>query len=306
MPNMKLFSPIYWLALFVYLLGSYGYATSQEMEVIRVVDNKIVGNLGTEDGIAQDQQYTIYRIMPTGPTSIGFATVIEVKKSLSVLSVVQNENGLTVVSGDILLRNDNHHPKVVSETSKNKNLLKENSSTPYKGRIGIRGGIGIDTEGGLAGCGSLSYLVPTYPNPLEIGFMVLSGSIEKITENSHTYLERTDILATSLYINYLYNYRYSPTGLFLVLGTGLAFVDVMWEKSSDTDTSLGKPLPDGGSTQSDEGGSFGILFQFGLGYKFSNSVNMRFEVPVFYIKDPPGEASSLATTFVLSLGVRFR
>jgi len=292
--------------VFVYLLSSFGYAISQEMEVIRVVDNKIVGNLGSDNGIAEDQQYTIYRIMPTGPTSIGFATVIEVKKRLSVLSVVQDETGLTVVSGDILIRNDDHHPELGSKSSKHKSLPEAKSSTPYKGRIGIRGGIGTDTEGGLVGCGSLSYLVPTYPNPFEIGFLVLSASIEEITENSYTYVSRTDILATSLYINYLFNYRFSPKGLFLVLGTGLTFVDVMWEKSSDTDTSLGKSLPDGGSTQSDEGGSFGILFQFGLGYKFSNSVNMRLEVPVFYINDPPGEASSIATTFVLSIGMRFK
>ncbi len=304
--KMKIYPPIFRLSLFVYLFVTFGLAISQDMEVIRVIDNKIVGNMGSEEGITRNQQYIIYRILATGPTVIGFATVSEVKKSLSVLSLVQNETGLTVVIGDILIRNDDHHTELVSESPKHKNLLEENASSPFKGRIGIRGGIGTDTAGGLVGCGSLSYLVPTYPNPLEIGFLVLSASIEKKTDNSHTYVARTDILASGLYINYLYNYRYSPKGLFLVLGTGLVFVDIMWEKSSDTDTSLGKLLPDGGSTQSDEGGRMGILFQFGLGYKFSNSVNMRLEVPVFYINDPPGDASSIATIFVLSLDVRFK
>jgi hypothetical protein len=303
---MNRFIPIVWLTVFACFFCTYGLAFSQKMEVIRVVDNKIVGNLGSEKGIARDQQYIIYRIMSTGPISIGFATVIEVKSSLSVLSVVQSESDLTVSTGDILIRNSDHNPELDTENAKNRTPHQEKTSTPYKGRIGIRGGVGIDTEGGLVGCGSLSYLVPTYPNPFEIGFLVLSGSIEEETENSHTYLVRTDILATSLYLNYLYNFRYSPTGLFLVLGTGIAFIDIMWEKSSDTDMSLGKPLPDGGSTQSDEGGRIGILFQFGLGYKFSNSVNLRLEVPVFYINDPPGEASSIATTFVFSFGVRFK
>jgi hypothetical protein len=275
-------------------------AVAQEMEVIRVLDNRIVCNQGSDDDVIKHQIYTIYRIMTTGPGSIGSARVIDVKSSICVLDVIEDKTKIDIKIGDILILSGETH----SATSATK-IMGTNKSSPYKGRIGIRGGIDTDTEGGLMGGGSLSYLVPTYPNPLEIGFLVLSGSIKEEIRDTHTYLERTDILATSFYINYLFNYSYSPQGLYFIVGTGLAFVDVMWEISSETDETLGKPLPEGGSIRSDEGGRIGILFDFGLGYKFSSSVDTRLELPILYINNPPGDASSIATALMLSLGVRF-
>jgi len=289
----------------VCLVSNYNLAISQEMEVIRVMEKKIVGNQGDDDGVIKNQLYTIYRIMPTGPGSIGSARVSEVKSSVCVLDVLETQSNFQIKNGDILIINDDSQVIPSVETAPTVKPSEGKKSSPYKGKIGIRGGIGTNTSGGILGGGSLSYLVPTYPNPFEIGFLVLSGSIEDKTQDTHTYIARTDILATSLFANYLFNYNYSPQRLFLIIGAGIAFIDVMWERSSETDDSLGKPLPDGGSTQSDEGGRFGILFQFGLGYKFSNTVDTRIEVPILYINNPPGQASSIATTFMFSLGVRF-
>jgi hypothetical protein len=146
-------------------------------------------------------------------------------------------------------------------------------SGPNKGRFGIRGGVGTDISGGLVFGGSLNYLLPTYSNPFEIGLVVFGGSFEETTEEFHTYVEKTDILVIGLSGNYLINYNQSSQGLFFLVGTGLAFIDVTWEESSDTDESLGPPLPGGGSIQSDEGSSFGFIFDLGIGYKFSNNVD---------------------------------
>ncbi len=178
-------------------------------------------------------------------------------------------------------------------------------SGPNKGRFGIRGGVSTDISGGLVFGGSLNYLLPTYSNPFEIGLVVFGGSFEETTEEFHTYVEKTDILVIGLSGNYLINYNQSSQGLFFLVGTGLAFIDVTWEESSDTDESLGPPLPGGGSIQSDEGSTFGFIFDLGIGYKFSNNVDARFEIPVFIITSAPGKASSVAPTLVLTLGVGF-
>jgi hypothetical protein len=260
-------STVLWLVFLVFLVSSYSQALSQEMEVIRVLDGKIVGNKGSDDDVSEDQEYTIYRVMSTGPRHIGSAQVSSVRNSICVLYVMHTEPDFEVNNGDILMVSEGFQTgRSESEiTSKTQSVIRKTS--PYKGRIGIRGGIGIDTEGGLAGGGSLSYMVPTYPNPFEIGFLVMSGSLEEKTYDTHTYIERTDILATSLFIKYLFNYSYAPQGLYFIVGTGIAFIDVMWEKSSDTDNNLGKPMPGGGSTRADEGSCFGIQFEIGRGYK---------------------------------------
>jgi hypothetical protein len=302
---MKIKLTLLSMVLIFVLMLSGGTAIAQEMEVIRALNGKIVGNQGSENDVARNQTFTIYRIMPTGPRSIGLAIVIDVKKSICVLDVELNDSALPVKNGDILIIEDNSQSDQVVTSGKIPDSDTTKKSSPHKGRIGIRGGIGTDTGGGLVGGGSLSYLVPTYPNPFEIGFLVLSGTIEETIQETNSYVERTDLLTTSLYLNYLFNYNYSPQSLYFMIGAGISFIDVMWEMSSDTDESLGKLLPEGGSTRSDEGGSFGLLFQFGLGYKLSQTVDTRFEVPILFIKDSPGEASSIATSFVLSLGIRF-
>jgi len=177
----------------------------------------------------------------------------------------------------------------------------------YTGGFGIRGGVGTNIEGGLAFGGSLNYLIPTnsYWNPYEISLLVFAGSSEETTVETNTYVENTDILVIGLLANYLIHYNHHSQTFFLLLGAGIGFIDVQWEESSEGDISLGTPLPGGGSKQSEEGSAIAFLFDIGLGYKFSDNVDFRFEIPVFYSTDSPGSASSVALTFVLTLGTRF-
>lgn len=194
-----------------------------------------------------------------------------------------------------------------SQTSLSKptGTIADPPSGPYKGRFGIRGGVGTDISGGLVFGGSLNYLLPSYSNPFEIGLVGFTGSFEETTEEFHTYVEKTDILVIGLFSNYLIHYIQHSQAIFFLVGAGLAFIEVDWEESSDTDESLGPPLPGGGSIQSDEGSTFGFIFNLGMGYKFSNNVDVRLEIPVFIITSAPGKASSVAPTLVLTLGVGF-
>ena len=54
-----------------------------------------------------------------------------------------------------------------------------------------------------------------------------------------------------------------------------------------------------------KGSVFGFIFDIGFGYKFSNKVDARFEIPVFILTSSPEKASPVVPTFVFTLGMRF-
>ncbi len=91
-----------------------------------------------------------------------------------------------------------------------------------------------------------------------------------------------------------------------MVGAGFAAVSVEWEEKSDTDISLGTPLPGGGSKQSEEGTAGGTVLNVGAGYNFGGNVDIRAEIPVIIIAGAPGEASAVVPTFTATLGIRFR
>ena len=83
------------------------------------------------------------------------------------------------------------------------------------------------------------------------------------------------------------------------------FINVEWEESSDSDTSLGTPLPGGGSMQSADGTVGGSVLNVGIGNSFSKAFDIRFEVPVIVTFSETGEASTVIPTFIATLGYRF-
>jgi hypothetical protein len=177
--------------------------------------------------------------------------------------------------------------------------------SPGAGGIGVRGGIGTDISGGLVFGGSLNYMTPADSNPFEMGLVVFTGRFTETSEDVHVYEEQTDILVFGLFGNYLINYRMRSSGIFFLVGTGMGYIEVGWEERSNTDETLGTPLPEGGSKQIEEGSVFGFIADFGLGYKFTNKVDIRLEVPVFFITNTPGNTSSIVPTSILTLGIRF-
>ena len=174
------------------------------------------------------------------------------------------------------------------------------------GTFGIRGGIGTDINGGIAYGGSINYQFPVGNNYLEVGPVFYAGHFEETTEDYNTYVETTDLTVFGVLANYLINYQPTNQGMFFVVGFGFAAVSVDWEEKSDTDISLGTPLPGGGSKQSADGTAGGTVLNVGAGYKFAGNVDIRAEIPVIIIAGAPGEAGAVAPTFTVTLGIRFR
>jgi hypothetical protein len=169
------------------------------------------------------------------------------------------------------------------------------------GTFGIRAGAGTDISFGIAyGAGFNYRLVEN----TEMGLAFFGGSFSETSDNGfNEYEETTDVFAMAAQANWLFNHDSEQTKPFFIAGTGLAFISYSWEETSETDTSLGPPLPGGGSFQTEEGSTGGLLFNLGLGMTFSSPFDMRLEVPIMI---PFGtENVGVIPLFVLTAGYRF-
>jgi hypothetical protein len=172
--------------------------------------------------------------------------------------------------------------------------------------IGIRAGVGTDINLGLAYGVGVNYLIDLQQNSLELGVVFYGGSFEESTdEGIHTYDETTDVIVFGAEANYLFGYSPGESGIFFLAGTGLAYINAEWEEKSDTDESLGTPLPGGGSMQSAEGSTGGWLFNLGVGGSFKGGLDIRAEIPMVVTFDAPGGSSSVIPLFTITLGYRF-
>ena len=118
--------------------------------------------------------------------------------------------------------------------------------------------------------------------------------------------ETTEITALALFLNYLYGYESGESSFFLIGGVGLAYLGVYWEELSDTDSSLGTPLSNGGSKDEFEGGVGGMLVNVGGGYSFADGPDLRLEFPLVVAFGETGGASTVIQLFTLTAGYRFR
>ncbi|MCB0497570.1 MAG: hypothetical protein KDC79_15610 [Cyclobacteriaceae bacterium] len=167
--------------------------------------------------------------------------------------------------------------------------------------FGIRGGLGTDISGGLAyGLGFNYRLQPS----MEMGLVIFGGKSTETSDNGfNTYVETTKVFVLGAQANWLFNHYPDQAKLFFIAGTGLAFINADWEERSDTDTSLGTPLPNGGSMQSESGSTGGVIFDIGLGHTFKSPFDLRFEVPIIV---PFGyENIGVIPTFIFTAGYRF-
>ena len=173
--------------------------------------------------------------------------------------------------------------------------------TDQTGTFGIRGGIGTDISGGLAYGLGFNYRLQS---SMEMGLVVFGGKSTETSDNGfNLYEETTKIFVLGAQANWLFSHRPDEAKLFFIAGTGLAFMNVDWEERSDTDTSLGTPLPNGGSMQSESGSGGGAIFDIGLGHTFKSPFDLRFEVPIIV---PFGyENVGVIPTFIFTAGYRF-
>jgi hypothetical protein len=170
------------------------------------------------------------------------------------------------------------------------------------GSFGIRGGVGTDINLGLGYGFGVNYIFPV--SNFELSVVFFGHHSEETTEEFNTYNETTDLFVYGVMGNYLFGYRHKEPGLFGIVGFGFCAVSLDWEESSPDDNSLGTPLPGGGSKQSESGTGGGTILNVGFGYSFGE-LNLRAEFPVIVAFAAPGDASSVAPTFMVTLGYNF-
>lgn len=173
--------------------------------------------------------------------------------------------------------------------------------TDQTGTFGIRAGIGTDISFGIAYGAGFNYRLQ---ENMELGLVLFGGKFSETSNNGfNNYEETTNIFAIAAQANWLFGHQPDETKVFFIAGTGLAYISYEWEERSATDTSLGTPLPGGGSMQSEDGGTGGVIFNVGLGMTFSSPFDLRFEVPIMV---PFGiENVSVVPLFMLTAGYRF-
>lgn len=173
-------------------------------------------------------------------------------------------------------------------------------------KVGLRAGVGTDINLGLAYGAGANYLLSLPQNSLELGVVFFGGSFDETTdEGIHTYDETTDLIVFGLLANYLVGYTPNQPSTFFIAGIGLASVNIEWEERSDTDVSLGTPLPGGGSMQSEDGSAGGTVFNLGFGRSFASGFDVRAELPVIVSFSAPGEAAAVIPTLIVTAGLRF-
>jgi hypothetical protein len=174
------------------------------------------------------------------------------------------------------------------------------------GAIGVRVGIGTDIQGGIAYGAQLNYTLFQRANAVEMGLAVFGGNFEETSDNDfNEYHEETTILVFGAIVNYLVRYSLDTGGVYFLVGAGVGAISVEREERSDTDTSLGTPLPGGGSMQSEEGTTAGVIINFGLGYRFNKTFDLRAQVPTFFISGGENRDGKVVPTITLTAGLSF-
>ena len=174
------------------------------------------------------------------------------------------------------------------------------------GMVGVRAGIGTDIQGGIAYGLQLNYTLFQQANALEIGLAVFGGSFEEESNNGfNDYFEETNILVIGALVNYLFRYDMELDGPYLLAGVGVGAISVEWEESSPTDGSLGTPLPGGGSMMSEEGTTAGFIINLGLGHRFTETFDLRVQVPTFIISGGDERDGKVVPMITLTAGLSF-
>lgn len=174
------------------------------------------------------------------------------------------------------------------------------------GTVGIRAGIGTDITGGIAYGVQLNYTLNQNRNGIEMGLAVFGGHFEEESDNGfNVYKEETDVLVIGALVNYLFRWSLDVPGPYFLAGIGVGAFSVEWQESSDTDTSLGTPLPGGGSMQSEDGTTAGLLLNFGIGHRFNKTFDLRAQIPTFFISGTDTRDGKVVPTITLTAGLSF-
>jgi hypothetical protein len=174
------------------------------------------------------------------------------------------------------------------------------------GNVGLRLGVGTDIGGGVAFGGTVDYTLPQQTNALELGLTLFYGSFEEDSNNGfNDYFETTDLFAVAAIANYLFRHSMDIPGPYFLVGAGVGAFSVSWREESPTDTSLGPPLSGGGSYQEEDGVAGGGIINFGIGHRFTEKIDLRAQVPTFFVGGGEEREGGVIPTFTLTLGIGF-
>jgi len=174
------------------------------------------------------------------------------------------------------------------------------------GAVGIRLGIGTDLSGGIAYGGQLNYTLFQNRNAVEMGLAVFGGKFEEDSNNGfNDYHEETTIFVVGAIVNYLFRYALDIPSPYFLAGIGVGSISVEWEERSDTDSSLGTPLPGGGSMQSEDATAAGLILNFGIGHRFNETFDLRAQVPTFFISETENRDGKVVPTITITAGLSF-
>ena len=115
----------------------------------------------------------------------------------------------------------------------------------------------------------------------------------------------SDILVLAAMVNYLFRHSMDNGGLYFLAGGGGGAFSVDWTESSPTDSSLGSPLAGGGSFQEEDAVAGGLVLNAGIGYRFSEKFDLRFQVPTFFIGSGDSRDSQVVPTLTITAGYTF-
>ena len=164
---------------------------------------------------------------------------------------------------------------------------------------------GTDISLGIGYGAGLRFVKRSGADAMEFGPDFFYAHSEETTNDFHQYTDKTTLTIFAARVNWLKDYAPRSRNLYWIYGVGAAAINVVWEETSPTDSSLGTPLAGGGSKMSDEGTAFGMIFNLGVGKPLSDNMDFRFEMPVIYIPGTIGKAATFVPTLTAGLGFRF-
>ncbi len=175
-----------------------------------------------------------------------------------------------------------------------------------QGRAGIRFGAGTDISGGIAYGGQINYTLFQGENAVELGLAFFGGSFSEDSNNGfNDYHEETDVFVLGAIVNYMFRHAMETQGPYFVAGFGVGAFSVEWREESPTDVSLGSALAGGGSFQEEDGSAAGAILNFGIGHRITEQVDLRAQVPTFFIGSGDQRGGQVIPTFTITLGVGF-
>lgn len=167
----------------------------------------------------------------------------------------------------------------------------------------VRFGLGTDVSGGVVYGVEFNILKEKDKNGVELGAMAFGGKFKEDSNNGfNDYHEETSVFVIAVLANYIIDYG-TLNSPYFVFGFGAGIISIDWSESSPTDPSLGTPFGSSGSMTDESTTTAGTILNIGMGYRFSEKIDLRAQIPTFIILGGVDKASSTIPTFTVTLGI---